>query len=126
MNQTGLDLRKTTTFNIGGMPALWQAGVQFNDERIAALQFKTDADHRPLAPSASMPDVTGVDRNVDTTTQALYTQLQVQLVPSLKLTAGLRYDSLRIRSGMSKSGGSPADSCARRLLSMPEIGRAHV
>ena len=95
LNQTGLDLRKTTTFNIGGMPALWQAGVQFNDERIAALQFKTDADHRPLAPSATMPDVTGVDRSVDTITQALYTQLQMQLVPSLKLTAGLRYDSLR-------------------------------
>lgn len=95
LNQSGFDVRKTQSLQIGKLPAQWLLGVQFNDERIAALQFKTDADHRPLAPSAATPDVKGVDRRVQTTTQALYTQLQIQPLAAVKLTAGLRYDRLR-------------------------------
>jgi len=95
LNQTGFDLRKNTAFQALGLPALWQMGVQVNSERIAALQFKTDADHRLLAPSAALPDVKGVDRRVLTTTQAFYTQLQLQPLPAVKLTAGMRYDRLR-------------------------------
>jgi outer membrane receptor protein involved in Fe transport len=94
LNQTGLDLRKTQSFQLGSAPAQWLLGLQFNEERINALQFKTDADHRPLLPSAAVADVVGVDRRVKTTTQALYTQLQLQPLAAVKLTAGLRWDRL--------------------------------
>ena len=95
LHQAGLDLRKTRSLTLAGLPAQWMAGVQFNDERITARQFKTNADHQALAPSAALPDVVGVDRQVNIPTVALYGQLQWQPAPRAKLTAGLRHDSLR-------------------------------
>jgi outer membrane receptor protein involved in Fe transport len=95
LRQAGFDVRKTTSFNAGMWPALAQLGVQLNREQVDARFFRTDADRRALAPSPAEPDVVGVDRRVLTTTRALYSQLQLQPVPSLKLTAGLRFDSLR-------------------------------
>lgn len=94
LRQTGLDLRKVTSFELGAMPSQWVAGVQYNRERINALNFGADAERRPLAPSIAVPDTVGVDRSVTTTTRSLYTQLQVQPLAALKLTAGLRYDHL--------------------------------
>lgn len=94
LHQAGLDLRKITSFAWGAMPSQLAVGVQYNRESIAALNFTSDADRHQLPPSAALPDAVGVDRSVLTTTRSLYTQLQVQPVPALKLTAGLRYDHL--------------------------------
>lgn len=95
LHQAGLDVRKTTTTTLAGLPAQLLAGLQLNDERLAALQFKTDADHRPLSPSAARPDGVGVDRQVNTRTVALLLQGQVQPTPGLKLSAGVRHDDLQ-------------------------------
>lgn len=94
LNQTGFDVRKVQSFKLGGWPSQLALGAQFNRERINALNFSADANRNALAPSASTPDTVGIDRNVLTTTKALYTQLQVQPLVALKLTAGLRYDHL--------------------------------
>ena len=95
LHQAGLDLRKTRSLALAGLPAQWLAGVQLNDERIAARQFKTNADHQALVPSAALPDVVGVDRQVNTRTVAFFGQLQWQPAAWAKLTAGLRHDSLQ-------------------------------
>ena len=94
LHQAGLDLRKITSFSLGTMPSQLAAGIQYNRESIDALNFTADSDRHQVAPSPARPDVVGVDRKVITTTRAVYTQLQVQPVPELKLTAGLRYDHL--------------------------------
>ena len=94
LHQGGFDLRKNTSFAIGNMPSQLALGAQYNREHIDALHFTADPQRHQVAPSAESPDVVGVDRSVLTTTRALYTQLQLQPIPELKLTAGLRYDRL--------------------------------
>ena len=94
LHQAGFDLRKITSFSLGAMPSQLAAGIQYNRESVDALNFTADSDRHRLAPSPAIPDVIGVDRKVVTTTRAAYSQLQVQPVPELKLTAGLRYDHL--------------------------------
>lgn len=86
-----------------------------------------------LAPSAAFPDVVGIDRRVRTTTQALYTQLQVQPVARLKLTAGLRYDRLRFDTRLNPrddtfaaatAAGSPTALAATATQVSPKLGAA--
>ncbi|MBL8467690.1 TonB-dependent receptor [Methyloversatilis discipulorum] len=92
LSQFGFDVRKTRTFDLAGMPSQLMAGVQFNDERIDARRFMTDARrHRIDGPG----DVVSVGRDVDTRTSAFYAQYQLQPVSRLKLIAGLRYDHLK-------------------------------
>lgn len=100
LHQAGLDLRKITSFSLGSMPSQLAAGVQYNRESIAALNFTADPDRHQLPPSAAMPDTVGVDRSVLTTTRSVYAQLQVQPIPILKLTGGLRYDHLGFDVGL--------------------------
>ena len=94
LHQAGLDLRKTSSFDLAGLPAQWTAGVQYNRENIDALNFTADADRHALLPSAAMPDTVGVDRKVLTTTRAVYAQVQFKPIEALKLTGGLRYDRI--------------------------------
>ncbi len=133
LRQTGFDLRKASSFQALGMPAQWLLGAQVNDERIAALQFKTDSGHRRLQPSIGRPDVVGVDRQVNTLTQALYTQLQLQLLPSVKLSAGLRWDSLRFdvalhpdddTSATAQAADAPLSLRSRASQASPKVGAA--
>lgn len=133
LQQVGFDLRKTSSLQFAGWPAQWQAGLQINDERIDAAQFKTDADHRRLLPTASQPDVVGVDRRVQTTTQALYTQLQLQPLAALKLTAGLRYDRLRFDVNLrpdddtyaaAQAAGTPVNVARTATQASPKLGFA--
>ena len=94
LHQSGLDARKITSFDIAAMPSQLAFGVQYNREHIDALHFTADSNRQALPPSAAMPDTVGVDRFVLTTTRSLYSQLQIQPVPALKVTAGLRFDHL--------------------------------
>ncbi|WP_424191616.1 TonB-dependent receptor [Ampullimonas aquatilis] len=97
LRQFGFDIRKTLTFQTGTMPSQFVAGVQYNDERVNARKFNTDADHNQLAGPG---DVISVDRRVQTQTQALYAQYQIQPISVLKLTAALRYDRLKFNLGL--------------------------
>jgi outer membrane receptor protein involved in Fe transport len=94
LHQLGFDIRKTTSFATFGLPSQFLASVQYNRERVQARNFLTGADRKPLNPSPANPNVVNVDRDVDTDTQSLYAQYQVQPFSRLKLTAGLRYDRL--------------------------------
>lgn len=94
LRQSGADLRKTTSFDVAGLPSQWVAGVQYNREHINALNFTVDANRHALPPSVAMADTVGVDRSVLTTTRSVFAQLQLQPIPILKLTGGLRYDHL--------------------------------
>jgi outer membrane receptor protein involved in Fe transport len=95
LRQFGFDVRKTTSFATAGAPSQLLAGVQYDSERIKARNFRTGADRQPLTSDPANPDVVGVDRDVDTGTQSLYAQYQVQPFSRLKLTAGVRYDRLK-------------------------------
>lgn len=94
LHQSGLDARKITSFDLAAMPSQLALGIQYNREHIDALNFTADPNRQPIAPSVSMPDTVGIDRLVLTTTRSVYSQLQVQPIPALKVTAGLRYDHL--------------------------------
>ena len=100
LRQEGIDLRKVTSFALGTMPSQFVAGLQVNREQVAALHFTVGPDRHQLPPSASLPDPVGIDRSVLTNTRSLYAQLQVQPVPVLKLTGGLRYDHVGFEVGL--------------------------
>jgi outer membrane receptor protein involved in Fe transport len=94
LQQLGLDVRKVTSFTALGLPAQLAVGAQFNRERIAAINFTADPFRNIVPISATLPDNIGIDRTVLTTTQSVYGQLQVQPLPALKVSLGLRYDKL--------------------------------
>lgn len=118
LSQFGFDVRKTRTFDTAGMPSQLMAGVQFNDERIDARRFRTDAwRHRISGPG----DVVSVGRDVDTRTSAFYAQYQLQPVSRLKLSAGLRYDHLRFDIGLRPEDDSFA---AAALVGAESVSRS--
>ena len=132
LQQSGFDLRKTSMFEAAGMPAQWTAGLQYNSERIAALNYLADADHRALAPSVATPDTLGIDRTVLTTTQSAYVQVQVKPIEALKLTGGLRYDNIGFKVNLRPQDDTYADAAATGLIDVntkaarfsPKLGAA--
>jgi outer membrane receptor protein involved in Fe transport len=94
LQQFGLDARKVTSFASKSLPAQLAVGVQYNRERITALNYSADAFRNFVVPSAAIPDTVGVDRTVLTTIQSVYAQLQLLPISKLKVTLGLRYDKL--------------------------------
>lgn len=112
LHQIGFDVRKNTAFKTAGMPSQVVAGIQFNNESIAARQFQTDGNRNALQPSASNPDVVGVDRRVKTITQSLYGQYQIAPIERLKLTAGLRYDRLSFDTRLNPDDNTYAPALA--------------
>jgi outer membrane receptor protein involved in Fe transport len=102
LQQFGGEVRKTASFDTGGMPSQVSVGLQANQENLSAQNFATDQARQVLSRS--------VNRQIDTTTLAGYGQYQVRPVDPLKLTAGVRYDHFdtRIRAGADDST-VPAD-----------------
>lgn len=132
--QVGTDVRKTSSFRVGQMPAQWLIGVQLNDESIDALNYTSDPDRNLLAPTPDRPDTIGVDRRVKTTTSALLTQLQLQPLPALKLTLGLRYDRLRFDVRLhpqddtyapALAAGTPVSIVRTASQTSPKLGLAY-
>lgn len=130
LQQTGFDVRKTRTFDTAGLPSQLAVGLQFNDERLKGRRFRTDADHNPLNDGA---DNVSVDRDVDTQTQALYAQYQIQPASALKLTAGLRYDRLKFDIGLhpqddtyeaARAAGLPTSASTTQSQWSPKLGAA--
>jgi outer membrane receptor protein involved in Fe transport len=86
LHQLGVELRKATLL---GPSAQLQLGLQINDERIASITSRTDADRNPLGDAQ-----VSAQRDVTTRTTAVFGQLQFAPLRGLKLTAGARYDRL--------------------------------
>lgn len=92
LRQFGFDARKTTSFPTFGLPSQFVAGLQWNDERVRALNFRAGPDQSQL--NVPGRDTIGADRVVQTRTRAVYAQYQLQPIARLKITAAARYDHL--------------------------------
>jgi outer membrane receptor protein involved in Fe transport len=115
LHQLGFDVRKTTSFATVGRPSQVLVGVQYNDERVQARNFLTDAARHPLVPSVATAVVVNIDRDVSTITRSFYAEYQLQPVERLKLTAGIRYDRLQFDIGLAPDDGTYATAVAAGL-----------
>ncbi len=103
LHQVGLDVRKTTSFNIGGeIPSQFVTGFQFNREEIHASRRQTDSRRNGIIPNDLFLDVVSVNRKVHTDMQAFYNNLQVRPLSRIKLTAGFRYDWMQFRTKLNE------------------------
>lgn len=115
LHQVGFDFRKTTSFDILSMPSQLVAGFQLNNEEIHATRRFADASRNPLGPTLAIPDVVGVQRNVETFTRAFYANYQLQPISRLKLMAGLRYDWLVFTNHLNPDDNAYAAAVANGL-----------
>ena len=92
LTQRGFDLRKATMLGSPSLPMQLLVGLQYNDEKIEALNFGADADRNFLG-NASV----NADRDVETRTTAGFADLQISPLKGLKLRAGVRWDSIRFK-----------------------------